>query len=59
MLSTDIYNILNVVTEMCSGYLRSTAESNPSQLGGSQKTLSERVYIMCILFTSVFIALQL
>lgn len=59
MLSTDIYNILNVVTEMCSGYLRSTAESNPSQLGVVRKLFSGRVYIMCILFTSVFIALQL
>ena len=59
ILSTDIYNILNVVTEICSGYLRSTVEGNPSQLGGSQKTLSGRVYLMCILCTSVFIALQL
>lgn len=39
ILLTDIENILNVVTELCPGRLRSIAEGNPSQIGGSQENM--------------------
>ena len=39
ILLTDIENILNVVTELCPGRLRSRAEGNPSQIGGSQENM--------------------
>ena len=35
----DIESILNVVTELCPGRLRSIAEGNPSQIGGSQENM--------------------
>ena len=39
IISTDIESILNVVTELCPGRLRSIAEGNPSQIGGSQENM--------------------
>ena len=41
-LSTDTYNIFNVVREMVPGYLGSPEEGHPTQPGLTQETLSGR-----------------